>query len=122
MRVDRLGDREADRLARVERGEGVLEDVLDLLAQPPRSAADIASMSWPSKRISPEIDFSSCWIVRPMVDLPRAGFADQRQRLAGIDVEADLLRPRAAMRDPAEHGLPDVEPGGQSSTDSSGVA
>ncbi|MNY80760.1 hypothetical protein D3C86_2219750 [compost metagenome] len=34
MRTDRLGDREADGLARIERGEGILEDVLDFLLQP----------------------------------------------------------------------------------------
>ncbi len=30
--VDRLGNRKTDRLARIERGEGILEDILHFLA------------------------------------------------------------------------------------------
>ena len=70
MDDDRLGDAEAHRVARIERGERILEDVLDLLPQPPAFAELMAAMSRPSKRTVPAVGSMSCCSVRPMVDLP----------------------------------------------------
>ena len=47
VRADRFGDAEGHGLARVQRGVGILEDVLDLLAQPLAPALSIEKMSWP---------------------------------------------------------------------------
>ena len=51
----------------------------------------------PSKRIEPEVGSISRSSVRQSVDLPQPGLADQAQRLALVDEEADVVdRPHLA--------------------------
>ena len=64
----------------------------------------IVVSSWPSKRTEPEVGRGSCMTARPVVRLPAAGLADEAERLALADVEAD---PGDGVDD--EPGAPDGE-------------
>ena len=91
MDDQRLADDRADRHARVERGVGILEDDLHVAAQR-------------AQRLAVERDDALAFephLARGRLDEPQdaapggrlaaAGFADEPQRLAGADLEADTV-------------------------------
>ena len=94
----RLADDLADRHARVERGVRVLEDHLHLAAQR-RAAPRRAGRRCRCRRtgLRPPVGSSSRRTARPSVGLAAAGFADQPERLASLDGEADAVD-RAHLR------------------------
>ena len=105
--MQRLADDRADRHARIERGERILEDDLHVAAQRAqriaRSSARHVLALEPRPR--PSVGSISRRMQRPVVDLPQPGFADQAERLAGAMSKrhavdrmdaADLARQQAA--------------------------
>ena len=48
-------------------------------------------MSWPSNTIRPAVGVSMRSTASPVVDLPRAAFADQTERLAAPDREGNAV-------------------------------
>ena len=81
--MHRLGDDLADRHARIERGVGILEDHLHLLAHGDQLARGRAvAMSTPSKRISPRGRIVEAQHEAAEGRLAAAGLADQAERLA----------------------------------------
>ena len=99
----RLGDRRADRHARIEAGERILEDHLHALAQPRASPSrSSARTSWPSSRTRAGRRLDQAQDRAAGGRLAAAGFADQRQRLAGAQAEGDVLDRVHAARDASE--------------------
>ncbi len=105
----RLHDRVTDRHARVERGERVLEDELDVATQCLHvllgQLEDVAAV---------ELDRTALALDQaqqraPGGRLAAARFADQRQRLARMQVEAQLFDRMHAARDAAEEAAAQVE-------------
>ncbi|CUK21701.1 Uncharacterised protein [Achromobacter sp. 2789STDY5608615] len=109
----RLHDGVADRHARVERGERILEDELDVPAQRLHGAAaqraDVLAVEF--DRAAAALDQLQQRAAGG--GLAAAGLAHQRQRLAWIQVEADLLHGVHALLHAAEDAAGDVEGGGQ---------
>jgi hypothetical protein len=109
MHQQRLHDRVAHRHARVERGERVLEDELDVAAQRLHvllgQLEDVAAV---------ELDGAALALDQAQQRaaggrLAAARFTDQRQRLARMQVEAQLLHRMHAARDAAEEAAAQVE-------------
>ena len=91
VHLQRLGDDVADRHARIERRIGILEDDLDLPADhphlPPLQGGDVGAV---------EFDAARGRLDQPHDQAAGGGFAaarfaDHGQRLALIDVEADII-------------------------------
>ena len=62
----------SDGEARVERGEGILEDDLNVTAHPPQVRGPFSSVSSvPSNLTEPEVGRVSCSTERPVVDFPQ---------------------------------------------------
>ncbi|CUJ66849.1 Uncharacterised protein [Achromobacter ruhlandii] len=109
----RFHDGIAHRHARVERGERILEDELDVAPQRLHGAA-----AQRADVLAVELDRAALALDQLQQrtaggGLAAAGFAHQRQGLAGIQVEADLLDGVHALLHPAEDAAGDVEAGGQ---------
>jgi hypothetical protein len=106
---ERLHDREAHREARVQRGEGVLEDELDVAPQrlqlALRQRQHVAAL---------ELDLPALAVDQAQQRaaggrLAAARLAHQRQRFAGVEVEADLLDRVHAALHAAEKAAAHVE-------------
>ena len=103
MERQRLGQDLADGHARIERRIGILEDDLRIAAEGAQfvgvQCEQIASLEANSSRI--RLDQAQ----HQPADggFAAAGFADQRQRLAGIDAEADAIDRLDERGRPAEH-------------------
>ena len=94
MSVDdhRLGDELADGHARIERGEGILEDHLHV---PAHGAHDASACSWsmlrPSMMMSPDVGSTSRRMVRPVVDLPQPNSPTSASVSPLRELEGDIL-------------------------------
>ncbi len=91
-RPQRLGDDVADRQPRVERGQRVLEDHLDVAPELPAAAAvERGDVACPSTTTVPCSGGSHLEDLHDRRRLAAAGLADQAERLALADVEADAV-------------------------------
>ena len=102
MQRQRLAQDLADRHARIERGVGVLEDDLRL----PAERAQLVGVER-EQVAALETDAAGIRLDQAQHQpadggFAAAGFADQRQRLAGIDMEADAVDRPDERRRPAE--------------------
>ena len=110
VHIERLGHRKPDREPRVERGIRILEYHLDLAAQRANvrrgKTRDVAAAELDAASF--DVDQSQ---QRPSRGrLPASGFADQRQRLAGGEIEAHLLDRVHTSAYAAEKARAQVEP------------
>ena len=89
----RLADDAAHGVARVERGERVLEDDLHLPPQPPAASSPCSArdVRGRAKRISPAVGSISRMMQRPVVDLPQPHSPTRPSVSPGRDVEADAV-------------------------------
>ena len=102
MQHQRLAEDLGDRHARVERGVRVLEDDLRLPAERAQCVGVEAEQVTPFETDAAGVRLDQAQHQAAHGRLAAAGFADQGQRLAGIDVEADAIdRPNESGR-PAE--------------------
>ena len=89
---ERRADDRADRLARVERRVRVLEDHLHLAPVGAHLArGELGDVRRPRTSPCPAVESSSLMTSRAVVDLPHPDSPTSPTRLAGIDVERDLL-------------------------------
>ena len=96
MDAQRLGDQVADAAARIERGVGILEHHLHLVADGPQlRAGRAARCPRPSKRSSPDGDVVEADEAAAERRLAAAGFADQAQRSRRARPAARRRRRRA---------------------------
>ena len=105
----RLADDRADRHPRVQRGERVLEDDLHIAA---KRAERLALEPGDAAAFEP-------YLARGRLDQPQdaapggrfaaAGFPDQPQRLAGADLEADVVDRVHLLARTGEHAAPGRE-------------
>ena len=109
VHVQRLGDREPDREARVQRRERILEHHLDFAPQRAhligRQARDVA----PGQLDAAAVDVDQPQQRASGGRLAATGFPDQRQRFAGTQIEADLLDRVDAAAHASEQARPDRE-------------
>ena len=90
--IERLPDDRAHAHARVQRRIRILKHDLKMPARAAQArAADSARTSRSLNVISPEVGSISRRMHRPVVVLPAAGFADQPERLAGLNVKRDVV-------------------------------
>ena len=113
VRDDGLGNAEAHGLARVQRGKGVLEDVLDVLAQ--LHAAGSVELG---DVLSGKADGAAGGrneLLQRLADgrLAAARLAHQRQRFAWVDLETDFFHRVHAVGDLAEPVVRNVKAGAE---------
>ena len=87
----RLADDVADRHPRVERRVRVLEDDLHLAPHLAERFRPSSVSSMPSNFTEPEVGFEKLQDAVASRRLARAGLADEAERLAGLDLEADTV-------------------------------
>ena len=91
MHQQRLHDGKADGDARVQRGKRVLEDELDIAAQPLQRAGGQVANVLPAKLDHAALAFDQAQQRAAGGRFAATRFADQRQRFAGPDVKADFF-------------------------------
>ena len=92
VRPQRLGEDVADRQPRIERRHRILEDHLQVAAdREALAASDISAVSLAEHAIVPDCGPRRVQDLHDRRRLAAAGFADQPERLALADVEADAV-------------------------------